>query len=78
LSGVLFNYLNTKIGTANVLWIFFACNILGAIATWFLVPESRGVDADAVDYAEVQEAVALKAAQHRAAHATTVPVVQYT
>lgn len=66
LSGVLFNYLSQyKIGIANTLWIFFACNLMGAVATWFLVPESKGVDADAVDYAEVQEALALKAARHR-------------
>ena len=58
LSGVLFNYLSTKIGVANVLWIFFACNILGAISTFFLVPETKGVDADALDYKEAQEMVA--------------------
>ena len=58
LSGVLFNYLSTKIGVANVLWIFFACNILGAISTFFLVPETKGVDADALDYQEAQEMVA--------------------
>lgn len=58
LSGVLFNYLSTKIGIPNVLWIFFACNILGAISTFFLVPETKGVDADALDFKECQEKVA--------------------
>ena len=66
LSGVLFNYLSgpTKIGVANVLWIFFACSILGAIMTFFFVPETKGVDADAVDFAECEEAVRLKNAHH--------------
>lgn len=66
LSGVLFNYLSgpTQIGVANVLWIFFACSILGAIMTFFFVPETKGVDADAVDFAECQEAVRLKNAHH--------------
>ena len=66
LSGVLFNYLSgpTKIGVANVLWIFFACSILGAIMTFFFVPETKGVDADAVDFTECQEAVRLKNAHH--------------
>lgn len=61
LSGVLFNYLSSPqhIGVANVLWIFFACGLLGAIMTFFFVPETKGVDADAVDYAEVQEKVRL-------------------
>ncbi|RDW69871.1 hypothetical protein BP6252_08891 [Coleophoma cylindrospora] len=57
LSALLFNYLSgpTKIGLANVLWIFFACNILGAISTWFLIPETRRRDADAVDFDEWKE-----------------------
>ena len=57
---MLFNYLSSpgKIGVANVLWIFFACNVLGAIATFFLVPETKGVDADALDYQECQDKVA--------------------
>ena len=59
LSGVLFNYLSSeKIGVANTIWIFFACNVLGAISTFFLVPETKGVDADALDYMEAQEMVA--------------------
>ena len=60
LSGVLFNYISSpdKLGVANVLWIFFACNILGAIVTFFLVPETKGVDADALDYQECQDRVA--------------------
>lgn len=62
LSGVLFNYLaSDKIGVANTLWIFFGCSILGAIATFLLVPETKGIDADAVDYAETQEKLQQKA-----------------
>ena len=72
LSGLLFNYLgqtpakagmpkNGGIGIQAVLWIFFAFNLLGAFMTWFFIPESRGVDADAVDYAETQEKVQQKA-----------------
>jgi len=44
------------IGLANVLWIFFACNILGATSTWFLIPETKGRDADVIDFREWQEA----------------------
>lgn len=39
-----------------MLWIFFACNILGALSTWFLIPETKGRDADVVDFQEWQEA----------------------
>lgn len=58
LSSLLFNYLSgpSVIGLANVLWIFFACMMLGAICTWFLVPETTGRDADAIDYEEWCEA----------------------
>lgn len=56
LAGVLFNYLaQQEIGIPNVLWIFFGCNILGAILTVLLVPETRGVDYDEIDYRECQE-----------------------
>ena len=60
LSGVLFNYLSSPghIGVANVLWIFFACNLAGAVVTFFLVPETKGVDADELDFKECQEMVA--------------------
>lgn len=59
LSALLFNYLSgsTVIGLANVLWIFFACNILGAISTFFLIPETKGVDADVLDFEEWQNDV---------------------
>ncbi|KAL6717297.1 hypothetical protein ACLMJK_005212 [Lecanora helva] len=62
LSGVLFNYLSSPghIGVANVIWIFFACNILGAIMTFLFVPETKGVDADAKDFEECQEAIRLR------------------
>jgi hypothetical protein len=58
LSALLFNYLSgsTVIGLANVLWIFFACNVLGALSTWFLIPETKGRDVDVVDFREWQEA----------------------
>jgi len=62
LSALLFNYLSgsTVIGLANVLWIFFACNMLGALSTWFLIPETKGRDADVVDFREWQEAAGEK------------------
>ncbi|KAK6332232.1 Inorganic phosphate transporter pho84 [Orbilia brochopaga] len=53
LSAILFNWLaQYKIGLPNVLWIFFACNILGAVITFFFIPETKGRDADVVDYEE--------------------------
>lgn len=65
LAGVLFNYLSdpTRIGIANVLWIFFACGIMGAIMTWFFVPETKGMDADDIDYKECQELAARRSGQ---------------
>lgn len=61
LSGLLFNYLSdsTRLGTAKVLWIFFAFNMAGAFAS-LLVPETKGFDADAADYEETQAMVAAK------------------
>lgn len=41
------------IGLPNVLWIFFACNILGAIATIAFLPETKNRDSDLIDYEEV-------------------------
>jgi len=43
-----------------VLWIFFATDLLGAIMTWFFVPETKGMDADAIDYAETMEKLAVR------------------
>ncbi|KAF3120381.1 Inorganic phosphate transporter pho84 [Orbilia oligospora] len=57
LSAILFNWLASyKIGLPNVLWIFFGCNVLGAIITYFFIPETKGRDADVVDYEEWLEA----------------------
>lgn len=42
-------------GLKNVLWIFFVCCILGAVVTWFLIPETKGRDADVTDYEEWME-----------------------
>jgi PHS family inorganic phosphate transporter-like MFS transporter len=57
LSALLFNYLSSNvIGLPNVLWIFFACNLLGAVATIFLIPETKDRDADLIDYEEFQAA----------------------
>jgi PHS family inorganic phosphate transporter-like MFS transporter len=54
LAALLFNFLSSNvIGLPNVLWIFFACNILGAIATIVFLPETKGRDADLIDYEEV-------------------------
>lgn len=60
MSGVLFNWLsNQRIGLPKTLWIFFACNVLGAICT-LLVDETKGIDADAIDFEEQMEAVRRK------------------
>jgi PHS family inorganic phosphate transporter-like MFS transporter len=67
LSALLFNYLasSASIGLPNVLWIFFACNITGAVITWFLIPETKGRDADVIDFQEWQQAAAKKAASEK-------------
>lgn len=51
LSSLLFSYLatKTKVGTTGVFWIFFGASILGAIVTFFFVPETKEVDADEED-----------------------------
>lgn len=46
-----------SIGLSGVLWIFFAFELLGAFVTFFCVPETRGIDADAIDYEEQQARV---------------------
>jgi len=57
LAAILFNYLASyKIGLPNTLWIFFGCNIIGAAITWWAIPETKGRDADVVDYEEWLEA----------------------
>ena len=54
LAALLFNFLSTNvIGLPNVLWIFFACNILGALATIAFLPETKDRDADLIDYEEI-------------------------
>lgn len=59
LSALLFNFLSSNvIGLPNVLWIYFACNILGAIATLIFLPETKGRDADLIDYEETLAAQA--------------------
>jgi MFS transporter, PHS family, inorganic phosphate transporter len=51
-SALLSNWLTTPmvIGLANVSWVFFACNLMGAISTYFLIPESKNRDADRIDF----------------------------
>jgi len=61
ISSLGFNALSTKLGTPNVLWIFFAVCIAGAFAT-LLLPEVKGRDPDQVDMEEMRE----KRAQGRA------------
>ncbi|PVG01115.1 phosphate transporter [Serendipita vermifera] len=51
LSSLVFNQLKAKIGTSNVLWIFFATAVLGALST-LLIDETMGVDPDEKDEAE--------------------------
>lgn len=60
LAGLLFNYLSddARLGLAKVLWIFFACGIAGALMTFLFVPETKGIDADDIDYRECQELAA--------------------
>lgn len=36
------------------MWIFFAFEILGAVVTFFCVPETKGRDSDADDFEEYQ------------------------
>lgn len=69
LSTLLFNFLSSDvIGLPNVLWIFFGCNILGAIATVVFLPETKDRDADLVDYEEIQAAEARMNAREGAVH----------
>jgi PHS family inorganic phosphate transporter-like MFS transporter len=66
LSGIGFNYWSQSdhkkypgsIGLKGILWIFFAFELLGAIVTFFCVPETRGMDSDAIDYEECQARLA--------------------
>jgi PHS family inorganic phosphate transporter-like MFS transporter len=72
LSGIGFNWWSQKdhvkykgsIGLSGVLWVFFALELLGAIVTYFCVPETRGIDSDAIDYEECQARVAAHHGQH--------------
>jgi PHS family inorganic phosphate transporter-like MFS transporter len=65
LSGIGFNWWSQSdhkkykgsIGLSGVLWVFFAIQLTGAVVTFFFVPETRGIDADAIDYAECQARV---------------------
>lgn len=76
LSGIGFNWWSQKdhhkypgsIGLSGVLWIFFALELLGAVVTFFCVPETRGLDADAIDYEEIQEQVARRSERMGVAH----------
>ncbi|KAI9458464.1 major facilitator superfamily domain-containing protein [Boletus coccyginus] len=61
ISALVFNTLTTTIGTPNVLWIFFACSILGAGFT-LLLPEVAGRDPDAILAAELEEKRARRSA----------------
>jgi PHS family inorganic phosphate transporter-like MFS transporter len=66
LSGIGFNWWSQKdhktykgsIGLSGVLWVFFALELLGAVVTFFCVPETKGIDSDAIDYEECQARVA--------------------
>ncbi|KAL8789818.1 MAG: hypothetical protein Q9195_006652 [Heterodermia aff. obscurata] len=60
LSALLFNYLSGGggyggggvMGLRGVLWVFASCCLVGAGVTVWAVPETRGRDADAVDWEE--------------------------
>ncbi|KIY52149.1 MFS general substrate transporter [Fistulina hepatica ATCC 64428] len=54
ISALAFNKLTDIIGTANVLWIFFACSLLGVPFT-LLLPEVKGRDADLLFEQELQD-----------------------
>ncbi|KAF5310044.1 hypothetical protein D9619_010128 [Psilocybe cf. subviscida] len=54
ISALAFNSLSDKVGTPVVLWIFFGCNIVGAVLT-LLLPEVKGRDADLVLAEELRE-----------------------
>ncbi|KAH9948318.1 MFS general substrate transporter [Amylocystis lapponica] len=54
-SALVFNSLTNKIGTPNVLWIFFGCCLAGAVCT-LLLPEVRGRDPDLILAQEEREA----------------------
>ncbi|KAF8553195.1 MFS general substrate transporter [Imleria badia] len=61
ISALVFNTLTSSIGTPNVLWIFFACSLLGACFT-LLLPEVAGRDPDAVLAEELAEKRTLRSA----------------
>lgn len=39
---------------------FFACELAGDVVTFFCVPETRGADADAIDYEEYKASLGIK------------------
>lgn len=55
ISALVFNTLSKKVGTPVILWIFFACCIVGALLT-LLLPEVKGRDADVIDAEEIRAA----------------------
>jgi len=59
LSALGFSVWQKKIGTPNVLWIFFAISFLG-IGTTLLIEDTTGRDADAIDLKERQEAAGIR------------------
>ncbi|KAF8137133.1 major facilitator superfamily domain-containing protein [Boletus edulis] len=61
ISALVFNTLTSSIGTPAVLWIFFACSILGAGFT-LLLPEVAGRDPDAILAEELAEKSAHRSA----------------
>jgi len=60
LSALGFSEWQKQIGTANVLWIFFAISFLGMASTCLIV-DTTGRDADAIDLEERREKAALQA-----------------
>jgi PHS family inorganic phosphate transporter-like MFS transporter len=71
LSSLGFSAIATSHGQELVFWVFFGISGLGLLITFFLVPETKGYDADEVDRQELAE----KLGYHPGAHEPQDPRV---
>lgn len=55
MSSLGFSAIATSHGQELVFWVFFGVSGLGLLITFFLVPETKGYDADEVDRQELAE-----------------------